>query len=95
MFPVANSIQAKKRVRQNKKRALHNVSQRSAVRTAIKKILKNFKANNVSAFQNSYQHVVRVLDRAASRRIIHPNKAARLKSRLSRKLKHLHYEKGP
>lgn len=89
---MANSIQAKKRARQNKKRALHNVRQRSAVRTAVKKILKHFQVNDSHAFQNTYQSVVRVLDKAASRRIIHPNKAARLKSRLSQKLKILCYK---
>ena len=86
-------MQAKKRVRQNKKHAFHNVSQRSAVRTAVKKTLKNLQSNDLNVFQ-TYQHAVQMLDKAASRRIIHPNKAARLKSRLSRKLKNVHYNKN-
>ncbi|AAO89942.1 30S ribosomal protein S20 [Coxiella burnetii] len=86
---MANSAQAKKRARQNEKRELHNASQRSAVRTAVKKILKSLQANDSSAAQSAYQHAVQILDKAAGRRIIHPNKAARLKSRLSQKIKNL------
>ncbi|MBW5803038.1 30S ribosomal protein S20 [Coxiella endosymbiont of Ornithodoros amblus] len=84
---MANSAQAKKRARQNEKRELHNTSQRSAVRTAVKKILKSLQANDFSAAQSAYQYAVQILDKSAGRRIIHRNKAARLKSRLSQKIK--------
>lgn len=85
---MANSAQSKKRARQSKKRELHNSSQRSVVRTAIKKILRSLQVgDDARTTQDAYQHAVRLLDRASSRRIIHSNKAARLKSRLRQKLK--------
>lgn len=84
---MANSQQAKKRARQNQKRQLHNASQRSAVRTVVKKTLKSFQTNDYLVAQNAFQKVVKLLDKAACKRIIHPNKANRLKSRLSQKLK--------
>ncbi|AKQ33844.1 30S ribosomal protein S20 [Coxiella-like endosymbiont of Rhipicephalus sanguineus] len=86
---MANTPQAKKRARQNQKRRLHNASQRSAVRTIVKKTLKSLQANDHSAAQSAFQQAVQLLDKAAGKRIIHPNKAARLKSRLNQKLKAL------
>lgn len=84
---MANSPQARKRVRQNHKRTLHNASQRSEVRTAIKNTLKSIKSNDKPAAEESFKRAVVMIDRAAGRRIIHPNKAARLKSRLHKKVK--------
>ena len=86
---VANSPQAIKRVRQIEKRRLHNASQRSAVRSVIKNTLKIIKAKDQSAAQTSFNQAVELIDNAAGRRVIHPNKAARLKSRLHKKLKAL------
>jgi small subunit ribosomal protein S20 len=83
---VANTAQAKKRVRQNAKRQSHNSSQRSAVRTAIKKVLKLI-STDVNAANTEYRQVVKLLDIAASHQVIHKNKAARLKSRLAARLK--------
>ncbi|MFW0072930.1 MAG: 30S ribosomal protein S20 [Coxiella-like endosymbiont] len=86
---MANSPQARKRTRQRKKRELHNASQRSAVRTVIKKTLKSLQTNDRQAAQIAFQKAIRILDKAAARRTIHLNKAARLKSRLNQKLKSL------
>lgn len=86
---MANSQQAKKRARQNQKRQLHNASQRSAVRTVVKKTLKSFQTNDYLVAQNSFQKAMKLLDKAACKRIIHPNKVNRLKSCLSQKLQAL------
>lgn len=86
---MANSPQARKRARQSKKRELHNARQRSTVRTVIKKTLKSLRMNDREAAQNAFQQAVCIFDKAAGRHTIHPNKAARLKSRLSQKLKSL------
>lgn len=86
---MANSPQARKRIRQSKKRELHNASQRSTVRTVIKKILKSLQKNDRETAQTTFQEAVRIFDKAAARHTIHSNKAARLKSRLSQKLKNL------
>ena len=71
---------AKKRMRQARTRALRNRSQRSAVRTAVKKARQEPTAETVAA-------AVRTLDRSARKRLIHPNAAARKKSRLAKRLK--------
>lgn len=84
---MANSSQARKRVKQSKKRELRNASQRSTVRTAIKKTLKILQTNSREAAETAFRKALRVFDKAAARRVIHPNKAARLKSRLGQKLK--------
>ena len=86
---MANSPQARKRTRQNKKREPHNASQRSTVRTAIKKTLKSVLTNDRQAAHNAFQKAIRIFDKAAARHTIHLNKAARLKSRLNQKLKNL------
>ncbi|WP_211924166.1 30S ribosomal protein S20 [Coxiella endosymbiont of Amblyomma nuttalli] len=86
---MPNSSQAKRRAKQNKKRELHNASQRSAVRTVIKKVLKILRTDDRKAVQTAFQKAVCTLDKASVRRIIHPNKAGRLKSRLNQKLKNL------
>ena len=86
---MANSPQARKRIRQHKKCELRNASQRSAVRTVIKKTLKSLQTNDRLTAQATFQKATRIFDKAATRRIIHLNKAARLKSRLNQKLKSL------
>lgn len=84
---MANSPQARKRARQNVKRELHNASQRSAMRTAIKKTLKSIENKDKEAAQAQFKNAVVQIDRLAGRNLIHPNKAARLKSRLNKRLR--------
>jgi len=80
---MANSAQARKRARQNDKQRLHNASLRSALRTAIKKVIKAVEAGDQAAAKSVYQQSVSVIDSIADKKIIHKNKAARHKSRLS------------
>lgn len=84
---MANSAQARKRARQNEKRRLHNASQRSEMRTAIKKTLKSIENNNKESAQTDFNEATVQIDRLAGRGLIHPNKAARLKSRLNKRLR--------
>ena len=83
---MAHSLSAKKRVRQNAKRRIINRARKSVLKTAIK----NFEAAAISgdrkATAEQYKLIVRKLDKTASTKTIHKNKAARLKSRLSRRL---------
>jgi small subunit ribosomal protein S20 len=72
---------AVKRIRQNQKRRERNVQKRSMMRTALKKI-KN--APDQETAQNELKRTASILDRLAIKRIIHPNKAANLKSKLTR-----------
>ncbi|MBI4546131.1 MAG: 30S ribosomal protein S20 [Gemmatimonadetes bacterium] len=83
---MANTKSAEKRMRQQQKRYLHNRAQRSRLKTAIKKVQAATDAETVTA---AYRETAKLLDRFATRRLIHPNKAARKKSRLARRVKEL------
>ena len=84
---MANSPQAIKRARQAEKRTLHNASQKSEMRSAIKKVLKSLGKESKEAVQANLKRAAILLDRMAGRGIIAANKAARLKSRLNKKVK--------
>lgn len=80
---MANSAQAKKRIRQAEKHRQHNASRRSMLRTYLKKVVKAIASGNKEEAQLAYQVAVPIIDRMAGRGIIHKNKAARHKSRLN------------
>ncbi|MFN3593346.1 MAG: 30S ribosomal protein S20 [Thiobacillaceae bacterium] len=84
---MANSAQARKRARQSAKRRLHNMALRSEYRTAVKKVRKAVAAGDKAAAQAVFQAAMRVIDSIADKKIVHKNKAARHKSRLSAAIK--------
>ncbi len=86
---MANTAQAKKRARQAEARRERNVAQRSALRTSIKKVAKAIEAKNKKEAQTAFSDAQPLIDRMATKRIIHKNKAARIKSRLSAHIKTL------
>jgi small subunit ribosomal protein S20 len=77
---LANTPSAEKRIRQARKRAENNRSHRSRMKTAIKRVMV---AQDAGAADAAYREVSALLDRMASRHIIHPTKAARKKSQLA------------
>ena len=81
---MAHSRSAKKRVRQNEERRLRNRHHRSRLRTAIKKLRAAAAAGDREASQEQLPRAIALLDRMASRGVVHKNAAARTKSRLSR-----------
>ncbi len=80
---MANTAQARKRARQAEKRRTQNASQRSMVRTYIKRVQAAIRSGNAEAAQTALTAAVPVIDSMASKGIMHKNKAARHKSRLS------------
>jgi small subunit ribosomal protein S20 len=86
---LANIKSAKKRARQSEQRRLRNVSARSMVRSALKKVVKAIDAKDKAAATSAYAAAVPVMDRYAARGLIHKNKAARHKSRLNAKIRDL------
>ncbi len=84
---MANSPQARKRARQAIKRREHNVSLRSKLRTAIKHVRKVIETGDKSEAQAVFNQTVSTVDSIADKGIIHKNKAARQKSRLSAAIK--------
>ncbi len=86
---MANSKQSRKRARQNEKHRQHNASMRSMMRTYIKKTLHAITAGKKEEANTAFATTEKVLDRFADKGLIHKNKAARHKSRLSAKIKAL------
>ena len=84
---MANIQSAKKRARQAEVRNMRNASQRSMLRSSIRKVLKAIEANDRAGAEAAYKAAEPVLDRYSSRGLIHKNKAARHKSRLTAHIK--------
>lgn len=80
---MANTASARKRARQAESRRQQNASQRSMVRTVIKKVQAAIGKGDYEAAQAAYASAVPVIDRMADKGILHKNKAARHKSRLN------------
>ena len=84
---MANIKSAKKRAKQPVVRNARNSAQRSQLRTAVKKVLKALEANDAAGAQEAFNVAQPILDRFSSRGLIHKNKAARHKSRLTARIK--------
>ncbi|WP_297462703.1 30S ribosomal protein S20 [Ferrovum sp.] len=84
---MANSAQAEKRARQAQAQRAHNMSLRSTLRTAIKKVRKAVLEGDKAAAQTVFQAATSTIDRISDKKIIHKNSAARTKSRLSAAVK--------
>jgi len=82
---MAHSKSALKRWRQNERHRERNKPVRSAARTSVKKARMMIREGASDAAE-AVQAAASVLDRAAKRRVLHPNAAARHKSRLMRAL---------
>lgn len=72
---------AKKRLRQTKTRTAANRQKRSQLRTAVKNARK---ATDTATRATTFATAEKLLDRAGQKRLIHPNAAARHKSRLAK-----------
>ena len=83
---MANIKSQIKRNRQSEVQRQRNKAERSSLKTYVKKFLSTVDAGDKDAAQAAYQETAQAFDRAASKGIIHKNKAANTKSRLARKL---------
>lgn len=72
---------AKKRMRQTRAHTSRNRTQRSQLRTAIKRVRS---AGTAEDARKAYAEAVRIIDRAGRKNLIHRNAAARQKSRLAK-----------
>ena len=84
---MANIKSSKKRAKQAVVRNARNSAQRSQLRTAVKKVVKALDAHDASAAQEAFTVAQPLLDRYAARGLIHKNKAARHKARLTARIK--------
>ena len=86
---MANIKSAQKRAKQTVVRNARNTAQRSQLRTAVKKVIKALDANDAAGAEAAFAVAQPLLDRFGSRGLIHKNKAARHKSRLTARIKAL------
>ena len=83
---MAHSVSARKKIRQNESRRLTNNTKKSAFRTEIKRVLDLVEKGKLAEAANAIPEAAKRIDKAAKTRAIHPNAAARYKSRLTRAL---------
>ena len=83
---------AKKRLRQNRKRYLRNRSVKHTIKTFMKKVFAAIEQKDLEGARQFYRIAAKKIDKAAARRIIHPNKGNRLKRRLALRLNALEKE---
>ena len=83
---MANIKSQIKRNRQNEVRRVANKSARSALKTKVKRFEEALDAGDRDVAEEAFRVAARALDKAASDRVIHKNKAANKKARLARRL---------
>jgi len=86
---MANTAQARKRARQAEATRQRNASQKSELRTAVKKVKKAIASGDKAAATTQLRESQAVIDRIADKRIVHKNVASRTKSRLAQAIKAL------
>lgn len=79
---MANTQSAKKQVRNSYRKWLRNRYTKGKLRGAVKAVREAIEAGDYETAKQWMPRAESELDRAARKHVIHPNKAARLKSRL-------------
>ena len=79
---MANIQSAKKRIRQNEKRRLHNRQYTAAARTYVKQARAAIAEGDLAVAEEQVRLACKTLDKAARKRVIHPKNASRRKGRL-------------
>ncbi len=83
---MAHHKSAKKRIRQDEKKRLHNRYYKKSTRTALKKVRE---MEDKAEAEKQLPALFSMIDRLAKRNLFHPNKAANLKSGLAQHIKRL------
>lgn len=83
---MPNTKGAKKRLRQSAVRRERNRAQKTKFRNSLKKFREAIEAKNLVDAQEWSKATIILLDKAAAKGVIHRNKAARLKSRMSHQI---------
>ena len=86
---MANTPQAKKRIRRNAKRAEINHSRISRIRTFIKAVESAIASGEKAGAADALKKVQPEIARGVARGVVHKNTAARKKSRLSKRVAQL------
>lgn len=91
---MPNTKSAKKRLRQSLERRTRNRAVKSTMKTQLRQVREAVAAGNVAEAQAGFKTAQKKLDQAAAKGVIHKNAAARLKSRLSARIKAAAKPKG-
>lgn len=83
---MANTRSAKKAIRVQQRKAENNKPVRSSVKTAVRKARELILQRELDAATEAVKQASQELDKAAQKGVIHPNNAARRKSRLTKQL---------
>jgi len=83
---MPNIKSAKKRMELSRAANDRNRTSRSKLKTAIRRVRE---AENAETAQLHMKEAISLLDRAATKRLIHPNRAARIKSQIARAVKEM------
>ncbi|MEK6557497.1 MAG: 30S ribosomal protein S20 [Candidatus Margulisiibacteriota bacterium] len=83
---MANIKSAKKRIQITKRQSEENLAHRTKAKTFVKKANVALLSKEPDQIALSVKEATKVLDTVARKGVIHPNKAARLKSRLAKKV---------
>jgi small subunit ribosomal protein S20 len=86
---MPNTASAKKRMRQDAVRRSRNRSTKASLRTQLRKVREAIAAKKLDESKSEFKTLVKKLDRAAARNVIHANAAARTKSRIAHAIKAL------
>ncbi len=86
---MAHHKSAIKRIRQNEKKRQRNRYVSVTMRNAVRKLEQVIQAQQTSDAQSLLQKTIAIIDRAATKGVIHKNKASRSVSRLTQKVKAL------
>jgi small subunit ribosomal protein S20 len=73
---------ASKNLRKTEKRRIHNRTTVKTIKTMLKRFAAAIETGTVEDAQKEYNLAAKKLDKAAARRIVHPNLAARKKSQM-------------
>ena len=83
---MPNIKQQKKRVRSAARQRLENLRYRSTAKTLLRRLESALSEGDSEAAAAAHHELVRCLDKAAAKRALHPNKAARKKAQAARLL---------
>ena len=86
---MANHPSALKRARQNEVRRVRNKSYKTRVKKAVKEVRAALSENSVEQARNSFVKAVSIIQKAASKGVIHKNQASRRISRLATQINNL------
>lgn len=75
---------AKRHLRKSEKQRLQNRAIKKSIKTQIKRVLEVAQGTNLDELRQEYNLAAKKLDKAAAKRVVHPNLAARKKAQLAR-----------